>query len=234
MPEKSWFVRSASGAVATTTGAADFSTDALSPVSAASTISRSADDTNRRSAGILSPSKVNLKAFDSRLMRNVAINSRALDIYTNLATVYLATERLDLARFVLEKALIDIQGASECNITIKMSLMEFIKNDGGDALEHWVGDKLAQQNTFRLKLDARGGADAILETHLIANFLTELDTQLLRHAGSKHARREASGLQDHALTFPQQAVLEEHLRDLRGFARASRRLDNQTALRAQR
>lgn len=44
--------------------------------------------------------------------QGLAINSRAVDLYTRLAGVYLDTNRVDLARFVLEKALIEIPAAA--------------------------------------------------------------------------------------------------------------------------
>jgi hypothetical protein len=50
---------------------------------------------------------------------------------------------------------------------------------------------LAEQNAFRLELDAGSGADEILETDLIADFAPERDPKFLRHAVSQHraARR---------------------------------------------
>ncbi len=55
-----------------------------------------------------------LRRFDEAIAEAKAalfINSKAIPIYNDLAMVYLDTNRYDLARFTLQKALVDIEGA---------------------------------------------------------------------------------------------------------------------------
>jgi hypothetical protein len=51
--------------------------------------------------------------------------------------------------------------------------------------------------------------------------------QFLRHARGEHPRREPPGLQDNTLAVAKQPVLEQHLGDLGGFARAGGSLQDQ-------
>ncbi len=57
-----------------------------------------------------------LKRYDDAIAEAktaLRINSKAIDVYNQLALVYLDTKQYDLARFVLEKAKVDIQGAEQ-------------------------------------------------------------------------------------------------------------------------
>ena len=116
--------------------------------------------------------------------------------------------------------LLNVQRAGEGDVAIEMSFVKFIEDDGRDAREFIVLNQLPEQNAFGFKFDFGGGADAILEAHLIADLAAKLHVEFLRDAGSEHPRGETARLQHDALPAAEQAVLEEHLRDLRGFAGA--------------
>lgn len=130
--------------------------------------------------------------------------------------------------------LLNIQRAGEGDVAVEMALVKFIEDDGGNPLERRISDELAEQNAFRLEFDFGGGADAILEAHLVADLAPQLHVEFLRDAGSEHPRGEPTRLQHDALPATEQAVLEEHLRDLRGFAGAGGRLQDEAFRRFQR
>ena len=69
-------------------------------------------------------------------------------------------------------------------------------------------------------------AGDIVEANLVADFLAEPHAALVGDARGEHARGEAAWLEHHDLAIAQQAVVEQHLRHLRGFARAGGRLQD--------
>ena len=112
--------------------------------------------------------------------------------------------------------------------------MEFVENDRLNAAQRRVLNQLPQQNPLSLKLDARGIAHAIFEADLIADFAAKLDPQLLCDARGEQPRRQTARLKNHDLPAAEQPVLEQHLRDLGGFAGTGRRLQNEPLRRLER
>lgn len=79
------------------------------------------------------------KRFDEAVAQARAalkINSKALRIYNELALVYLDTGKLDLARFVLEKALSEIEGAAgDAQLHASLGQVFYRQGYPGNALE---------------------------------------------------------------------------------------------------
>ncbi len=130
--------------------------------------------------------------------------------------------------------LLNIQRAGEGDVAVAMSFVKLIEDDGGNPLERRVSDELTEQNAFGLEFDFGGGTDAILEAHLVADLAPQLHVEFLRDAGGEHPRGETARLEHDALAAAEQTVLEEHRRDLRGFARAGGRLQDEAFRRFQR
>ena len=79
-----------------------------------------------------------LKRYDDAVAEaktGLKINSKAINVYNQLALVYLDTRQYELARFVLEKAKVDIQGAEQ-NAPLLAAMGEIYLRLGypGDAL----------------------------------------------------------------------------------------------------
>lgn len=79
-----------------------------------------------------------LKRYDDAIAEAktaLRINSKAINVYNQLALVYIDTKQYDLARFVLEKAKVDIQGAEQ-NAQLLAAMGEVYLRLGypGDAL----------------------------------------------------------------------------------------------------
>src|SRR5689334_19205933 len=99
-----------------------------------------------------------------------------------------------------------------------MPLVKLVKDDRRNPLQRRASNELPEKNAFGFELDARGGADTILESHLIANFAAKLDAEFMRDTGRQQARGKSTRLQDDALTSRQQTVLQQHLRNLSRLA----------------
>ena len=69
---------------------------------------------------------------------------------------------------------------------------------------------------------------SIFESHLIADFAAEVHSHFLRHARSQQSCRETAWLENDNLAVPEQSVLQQHLRNLCGFAGTGRRLKDET------
>jgi SAM-dependent MidA family methyltransferase len=115
-----------------------------------------------------------------------------------------------------------------------MTLVELIEDHGGDAAQLRIADHAAQENSLRDVEDARPGRAFALHAHLVTNRLTELFPAFLRHLQRQHACRHTARLEDNDLPVPYHDTIEQHLRNLRGFARAGRRPQNQARLRLRR
>lgn len=112
-----------------------------------------------------------LKRYDDAVAEAKAalrINSKAIDVYNQLALVYLDTKQYDLARFVLEKARLDIPGAEQ-NAQLHAAMGEIYLRLGypGDAQTSF--EKALQIDPFQVSalqflgnyhLDNRSYADA--------------------------------------------------------------------------
>ena len=109
-----------------------------------------------------------------------------------------------------------------------MTLVEFVDADAADAVELRVFEQHAQHDAFGDVGEASFAAGHILKAHLIADFAAELGISLTSDPLGQHACSNAAWLEhDAAFAFGQQAGVEHELRDLRGFAAASGRFDEQ-------
>lgn len=99
----------------------------------------------------------------------LAINAKAIAVYNHLALVYLDTNQLDLAKFILQKALADIDGAKG-NAQVHAVLGEVYNRQGygGDAIASFK--KALELDPFQISalqylanyhLDNRNFADAV-------------------------------------------------------------------------
>ena len=118
------------------------------------------------------------------------------------------------------KLLLNVERAGERDVAVEVALMEFIKDERLHTAQPGVLNELAQQDAFGLELDARGVAGDILKAHLVADFAAKGHAKFVRDARREQPRGEPARLEDDDLSIAKEAVLEEHLRDLRGLAGA--------------
>ena len=128
-----------------------------------------------------------------------------------------------------------MQRAGQGDVPVEMALVELIEDHGADAPQLGVERHLPEQDALGDEPDAGGLADAGLQPDLVADGGAEGRAHLLRDAFGEQAGGEAARLQHDDLAFlAQEAVAQQHLRDLGGFARTGGRLHDQPARRAQR
>ena len=129
--------------------------------------------------------------------------------------------------------LLQFQRAREGDVAVEMPLVKFVEDDRTDAAQLRIGEHLPQEHALGNEADPRlCGAHAI-QPDLIADFLPEPSTALLRHARREHPRRQPARLEHDDLATPRQAVIEQHLRHLRRFSGAGRRLQHEPGMLAQ-
>lgn len=63
----------------------------------------------------------------------LSVNSRSIPLFCNLALVYLETNQLDLAKFLLEKANNDLNGGSSAQLHATLGQVYYLKGDPGAA-----------------------------------------------------------------------------------------------------
>ena len=139
------------------------------------------------------------------------------------------------------RRLLDLHRARQRDIPVEVPLVKLVEHDRADPAQRRIERHLPQQNPLRHKPDPRPLAHPRLQPDLVAHHLAQIRADLLRHPLRQHARRQPPRLQHHDLPFPrppaqriQQPVTQQHLRQLRRFARPRRRLHDQPPLRAQR
>ena len=109
-----------------------------------------------------------------------------------------------------------------------MSFVKFVEDQDRDSRQLRVINHLPQQEAFGHEANFRFRAGHVLEANLVTDFTTELHPEFFRHASGEQASGQSPGLKDHDLPLLQEAVLEQHLRHLCGFARAGRCGQNQS------
>ena len=129
---------------------------------------------------------------------------------------------------------LELEGLGEGDVAVDVALVEFVEQDRGNAGQTGLREHLAQEDAFGLELDAGGGAADGLEADLVADFAAEGDAAFLGDALGQQARGEAAGLEHDGLARAQRAQIQQHLRHLRGFARAGRRGQDDPARALQR
>ena len=113
---------------------------------------------------------------------------------------------------------LQIQRAGQRDVAVKVALVELVEDQGRNAAQLRVLDHLAQQQALGDEADARVGAGDVLEANLVADFAAELGFAFPGDAGRQESRGEPARLEDHHLPGAQQAAIQQHLRDLGGFA----------------
>ena len=73
--------------------------------------------------------------------------------------------------------------------------MELVEDDRVDALEGWIGQQPAGQNTLRDKPQSRARPDSLFETDLVANRPADLFAQLPRDPSCRHACGDSAWLE---------------------------------------
>ncbi|GEM_PF-5871 len=121
------------------------------------------------------------------------------------------------------------QGEGE--VAFEVALVEFVKDDGGDAVEFGVREETAGENTFGEEAKAGVAAAHLLEADLIADGTADGLATLFGDAARGQACGEAAGLEDEDLTGKD---IEEGSGHTSGFACAWRGLEDKVRRDAQR
>ena len=107
--------------------------------------------------------------------------------------------------------------AGERDIAVQVALVEFVEDDGSDALESGVVDHAAQQDAFSYEADACLAAADVFEADLIADLLAEADIHFLGDPAGEHAGGDSAGLEDDDFAGLIEVVAVENLGELGGF-----------------
>ena len=115
-----------------------------------------------------------------------------------------------------------------------MALVKFVEQDRRHVAQFRILDQLPQQDPFGDETNARPRRGDVLESDLISDFIAESALSFCCNAGREKSRGESARLENDHLLFAKQTMIEQNLRNLRRFAGASGRLQNQARLTAQR
>jgi hypothetical protein len=90
-----------------------------------------------------------------------------------------------------------LETLQECQreIAVQVALVEFVEDNRVDALEGWIGQEPAGQNTLRDKPQSRARANPLLETDLVANRSANLFARLPRDPSCSQACRNPARLE---------------------------------------
>ena len=125
---------------------------------------------------------------------------------------------------------LELEGASEGDVAVKMALVKFVEEDRGDAAQLRILDQLAEQNAFGDEADAGALGGEVFETDLVTDFVAEADVALGGDARGKETGGETARLEDDDLAGAEEAVIEEDLGDLGGFAGAGGGLEDEAGV----
>ena len=118
--------------------------------------------------------------------------------------------------------LLQVLHQGQRNIAEQAPLVELIKDDRTDVGQRAIILEPAQQDTLGDEGDASARTGVIVEADLIADLSAELTVPLRGDAGGHAASGDAAGLQYHDHLVVRDPRIEQHLRHLRGLARARR------------
>src|SRR5579859_6679983 len=104
-----------------------------------------------------------------------------------------------------------------------MSFVELVENQGRYSREIRVLDDLAQEHPLGDKANPGLRAADIFEPDLITYFAAEFTLSFPSDPGCQQPGRQPPRLEDDDLPATEQATIQQHLRDLGGFAGAGRR-----------
>ena len=120
-----------------------------------------------------------------------------------------------------------LQRKRKPQIGVQAAFMEFVENQGRDAVERWVGLDHPGEDAFGDNLDPRRGGNSRFTAHPVADGLAHRFTQTFCHPFGGPARGKAARFQhqDTAFRQAQRCVMGQHIqRHARGFASPRRRL----------
>ena len=119
------------------------------------------------------------------------------------------------------RGFLDFKRARQGDVAVEMAFMKLVEADGRDAAQSRVGEHLAQQDALSHVADSRGlGHDAI-QADLVADLATHAAVALGSDSCGEHPGGEPAGLEHDDFTVAEEVVVEEDLRNLSGFSRAS-------------
>src|SRR5262245_2895388 len=98
--------------------------------------------------------------------------------------------------------------------------MELIKDDGRHVGQERIVQKSPQEDAFGDDGQPRACADARLETHLVADLISQARTALAGNSRSAGSRGNSPGLQYQNLAVSRQPGVENCRRDARRFSSA--------------
>ncbi len=101
-----------------------------------------------------------------------------------------------------------------------MPFVKLVENERRHAAQCRILDHLPQQQALGDEADAGASAGDVLEANLVADFAAQFGLAFPRDPRRQEPCGQPARLQDHYLAGAQDAVLQQHLGDLGGFARA--------------
>ncbi len=130
--------------------------------------------------------------------------------------------------------LLQLERAGERDVAVEMALVELVEEDRADAGQRGIGEHLAEQHAFGDEADAGARGDDLIEPNLVADFLARASRRAPAPRGPRACAWPAGAVAGRRSRRLREAVVEQDLRDLRGFARAGRRLEHEARLPLQR
>jgi hypothetical protein len=136
---------------------------------------------------------------------------------------------------IFAQTLLDVAGECEAEIGVERPLVEFVKNDRRNAVEHGIVEDQPGENAFGDDLDAGFLRDFRAETHPQPHRIADPLAKRLRHPRRGGARGEPARLQHQdAARLLRPVLATKHQRHPRGLAGAGRRDQHGRICRAQR
>ena len=121
----------------------------------------------------------------------------------------------------------------EREIAVEVALVQLVDDHAADSAQFGIREQPARQDALGDEADARRGAGAAIEAHLVADLPAELDAALAGDARRREPCREPPRLQHDDLAA-HQAGVEERTGNARRLAGAGRRDQHARAARAHR
>ena len=121
----------------------------------------------------------------------------------------------------------------ERNVAEQVAFVKFVEQDDANIGERSIILQPAQKNSFRHKTDARAQTGLVIETNLITHFAAEFALAFPRDTRGDSSRRDTTRLQNDNLLFTGETGVEQHLRNLCGFAGTGWRDEYKTIARFQ-
>ena len=109
-------------------------------------------------------------------------------------------------------------GQREGDVAQQIAFMKFVKDQNPDLPQLRIVLHPTQQNAFGDKANSGLGCDVVFEANLVADLLSRFAAAFPSDAGGDTAGRHSPGLQHDNPAIPGHATVEQHLRDLGGFA----------------